>query len=52
MKATNKELYDKALEAITELFSDTSVSKETAIENLNTLLGEIEVMIESLEVEE
>ena len=45
----SEELYDKALEAITELFNDDSVSKEQAIETLGALLNEIEIMIESLE---
>ena len=46
---TIDELYDAALGAIEELFSDKSVSKEECITNLQTLIEEIELMIESLE---
>ena len=45
------DLYDKALNAITELFSDQSVSKKEAKINLDALIGEIETMIESLDIE-
>jgi len=45
----NQELYDKAMAAITELFSDESVSKEVCIGNLDSLIGEIETMKDSLE---
>ena len=45
----NEQLYDKAVEAITELFSDQSVSKDETVVNLNSLIGEIQIMIESLE---
>jgi len=45
----NDELYNQALEAIQELFGDTSVSTEDAIANLESLIGEIEVMISTLE---
>ncbi len=44
----NQELYDTAIYAIEELFGDTSVSKEKAKENLESLIHEIEVMIQSL----
>jgi len=40
--------YDAALEAIIELFSDQSMSKAECRENLNSLIGEIETMIDSL----
>lgn len=43
-------LYDKAKEAIDELFGDKSVTQEEAKENLESLIGEIETMIESLDV--
>ena len=46
-----EDLYDKALEAITGLFNDQSVSKEEVKINLNALIGEIEIMIESLDIE-
>jgi REP element-mobilizing transposase RayT len=44
----NKQLYENALEAIRKLFADTSVDKDTAIENLEGLKDEIEILIESL----
>jgi hypothetical protein len=44
----NEMLLEKARKAIEELFSDTSVSVETAIENLQSLRDEIDVSIESL----
>jgi len=44
----NDQLYEKAVEAITELFSDKSVSQSEAKANLESLIGEIEIMIESL----
>lgn len=45
----NEQLYKKALDAITELFNDTSVSQEIAKENLEGLISEIEIMIDSLD---
>lgn len=47
----NQTLYDEALEAITELFNDSSVTVEECAENLRGLIDEIETMIESLGVE-
>lgn len=49
---SNEELYDDALEAITTLFSDQSVSRSRARENLKSLMGEIEIMLATLEDEE
>lgn len=49
---TNEELYEKAMEAITDLFGDMSVSTSTTKENLNTLIGEIQIMIDGLQGEE
>ena len=49
MPDENEILYDKALESITALFSDTSVSKRQCAENLNSLIGEIQTMIDSLD---
>ena len=43
----NEELYKKALEAVQELFSDTSVSSSTTRTNLNSLIGEIEALIDN-----
>ena len=44
----NDELYEKALGAIQELFGDTSVSQSQAKDNLNSLIGEIQIMMEAL----
>lgn len=49
---SNSELYQKALDAITTLFGDTSVSQAQAKRNLNALMSEIETMIETLPDEE
>ena len=48
----NSELYEKALQAITELFSDMEVSRLETRRNLESLIGEIQVMIETLSVGE
>ena len=45
---TNAELYDAAMEAVTELFGDLTVNKTQTMKNLQTLVDEIEVMINSL----
>jgi hypothetical protein len=45
---TNDELIEAAKKAITDLFGDTSVSKSTTRENLNELISEIEIMIDTL----
>ena len=44
----NELLYEEAKQAINKLFSDTSVDKEIAIDNLEGLKIEIDDMIESL----
>lgn len=49
MNIGNEELYDKALEAIQALFGDMSVPVWETKENLRTLIGEIEIMLEALE---
>lgn len=49
-KSKNEKIYDEAWKAIMKLFSDTSVSKEQAIDNLATLIDEIQDLIHSLEV--
>ena len=46
---THEELYEKAMEAISELFGDTSVSQGETKASLNTLIGEIEIMIDTLD---
>lgn len=46
---TNEELYDKAIEAIAALFSDTSVSVSDCKANMQELIGEIKTMIDTLE---
>lgn len=49
MSDINRELYSKAEAAIEELFSDTSVSLQQAIENLEELKGTIDMYISALE---
>lgn len=44
-----EDLYEKALEAIREMFNDTSVSKSDAIGNLTGLREEIELLLDALE---
>jgi hypothetical protein len=46
---TNEELYSAALEAITHLFSDQSVSRSEARRNLDNLQQEINTLIDALE---
>ncbi len=45
----NDELYDNALEAINEVFSDCSVDKSVCKSNLESLRDEIGTLLESLE---
>lgn len=47
----NEQLYEAAQNAINELFGDTSVSRSECIGNLENLIGEIETMIDSLNME-
>jgi hypothetical protein len=42
----NKDLYEKAEKAIRDLFNDTD--KQMALENLNELRDEIDILIDSL----
>ncbi len=42
------DLYEEALEAITKLFSDTSVPRMVTREKLQDLRGEIDTMLDSL----
>ena len=46
---SNDELLEKAKEAITELFSDMSVSQSTTRDNLNELLVDIELLLDTLQ---
>lgn len=48
---SNEELYEKAKDAIMDLFSDMSVSPEQAKENLETLVEEIQILIDTLPVD-
>ena len=48
----NNELYEEALEAITTLYSDKSVSKQDCAENMKELIGEIQGMIDALGIDE
>jgi len=43
-------LYEKAKEAIDKLFSDKSLTQEETKENLESLMNEIQTMIETLDV--
>ena len=49
---SNEELYEKALEAIKDLFSDMSVSQSDARANLESLKSEIDIMLDSLQNDE
>ena len=44
-------LYDKALEAIQKLFNDTDVSQEETKVNMDSLISEIQIMIDTLDIE-
>ena len=44
----NEELYQAAIDAITELFSDKSVSVSDCRANLEGLIEEIKMLLESL----
>lgn len=44
----DEKLYETAIEAIQELYNDTSVSKAECRENMQGLIEEIECMIEAL----
>ncbi len=46
----NNDLYEAALKAVEELFKDESVSQEAAQSNMEALIDEIHVMLESLDV--
>lgn len=46
---TNDELYERAVRAINDLYSDTSVSREETADNLNNLVWEIQILLETLE---
>jgi len=46
----NDELYKQAMKSISDLFSDQSVSPEETITNLNAIIDEIEIMIESIKI--
>ena len=48
--AENEKLYDRANQAIHDLFMDQSVSKEKAKENLQGLRDEIDILIDSLDL--
>jgi len=45
----HEELKDKALAAIDDLFSDTSVPGEVTIESLQELMDDLSIRLESLE---
>ena len=45
-------LYEEALKAINKVFGDTSVSRSETKRRLSDLAGEIEVMLDALELDE
>lgn len=45
---SNEQLYENALDAINELFGDSTVSIQKALENLENLQSEIEAKMECL----
>lgn len=45
----NERLYDRAFQAITDLYSDKSVSSQTCLENMQTLTDEIATLIEAIQ---
>lgn len=45
----NKQLYQTAKEAIESVFSDTSVSQEQTLENLEVLADDIGMYIDAIE---
>lgn len=47
--ASQDVLYQEALDAITKLFSDTSVPRAITKSNLEELAGEIEIMLDSID---
>ena len=49
---SNGELYETAMESVTALFSDQSVSQSECKSNLETLIDEIEVLISTLSDDE
>ena len=48
-KSNNESLYEDVLSAINKLFSDREVSKSECINNLENLVDEINILIQSLE---
>lgn len=46
---SHEALVEKAIEAIKEVFGDTSVSKRETISSLKSLIDEIEIMVDALE---
>jgi len=49
MNAENEAKYQRALNAINDLFSDTTVDKSEAAENLQGLRDEIDLLLDSLQ---
>ncbi len=45
---TNEQLYDAAMDAVTKLFSDQSVSMAEAKRNLERLRDEIDILLDAL----
>lgn len=49
---SNERLYDAAMDAINALFGDQNVSRSETKNNLNSLIGEIEIMLNALDHDE
>lgn len=52
MAKTNEQLYAEADVAVNALYADKSVSQSKCRENLETLRGEIDTMLNSLETDD
>ena len=48
----SEDLYQRALDAITELFSDSSASISECREDLESLQSEIDILLDSLPVDD
>jgi len=49
MMDDHEQLFEEAVDAVTRLFSDNSVDRQRTKEDLETLAGEIQVMLDTLE---
>lgn len=49
MSEESERYYDRALGAIQALFCDSSISQRETAESLNSLIGEIGIMLDSMD---